>query len=160
LKCLEVGCCDDVAPPGGAGRDRRTAGHDRRSDRLDRFHRRFLTVGVVGDDTAAVARYVTGDEVDVAFEFAIADGRIASVNSGSPDAYTDVLGGALAAYPAGHFAPFLTNHDQNRVMSQLRGDGAKARLATAALLTLPEVPFLSGRALQRREVLVLGLTAG
>ncbi|MBE1160321.1 DUF3459 domain-containing protein [Dyella sp. 7MK23] len=39
-------------------------------------------------------------------------------------------------------APFLTNHDQERVMSQLDGNMAHMRLAAALLLTLPGHPFI------------------
>jgi alpha-amylase len=39
-------------------------------------------------------------------------------------------------------APFLTNHDQNRVMSELDGNAAHMRLAAALLLTLPGHPFI------------------
>ncbi len=44
----------------------------------------------------------------------------------------------------GHFddAPFLSNHDQERVMSQLDGNAAHMRLAAALLLTLPGHPFV------------------
>lgn len=37
---------------------------------------------------------------------------------------------------------FLTNHDQNRVMSFLENDEDKARLAASILLTLPGAPYL------------------
>ncbi|MGO4953386.1 alpha-amylase family glycosyl hydrolase [Paenibacillus sp. DRB1-1] len=39
-------------------------------------------------------------------------------------------------------APFLSNHDQTRVMSELGGDVRKAKLAASILLTLPGQPFL------------------
>lgn len=39
-------------------------------------------------------------------------------------------------------AIFLTNHDQDRIMSELSGNEAKARLAATILLTLPGQPFL------------------
>lgn len=39
-------------------------------------------------------------------------------------------------------ATFLTNHDQNRIMSELGGDQQKAKAAAALLLTLPGTPFL------------------
>jgi len=48
----------------------------------------------------------------------------------------------MALYPPGQFAPFLTDHDQPRVMSMLGGDMASAKLAATTLLTLPGVPFL------------------
>ncbi|MFB9864847.1 alpha-amylase family glycosyl hydrolase [Rufibacter immobilis] len=39
-------------------------------------------------------------------------------------------------------ATFLTNHDQNRIMSAVNGDVNKAKMATALLLTLPGSPYL------------------
>jgi alpha-amylase len=39
-------------------------------------------------------------------------------------------------------ATFLTNHDQNRIMSAVNGDVNKARMAAALLLTLPGSPYL------------------
>jgi glycosidase len=39
-------------------------------------------------------------------------------------------------------ATFLTNHDQNRIMSAVNGDGNKAKMAAALLLTLPGSPYL------------------
>lgn len=51
---------------------------------------------------------------------------------------------AYRAHADGHFddAPFLSNHDQERVMSQLDGNAAHMRLAAAMLLTLPGEPFI------------------
>ena len=45
-------------------------------------------------------------------------------------------------YPPGQYGVFLTNHDQNRVMSQLQGDENRAKLAATILLTSPGVPFI------------------
>jgi alpha-amylase len=39
-------------------------------------------------------------------------------------------------------AIFLTNHDQNRVMSVLEGDVNKAKVAAAILMTLPGTPYI------------------
>ena len=39
-------------------------------------------------------------------------------------------------------APFLSNHDQDRVMSQLDGNPQHMRMAAAMLLTLPGHPFV------------------
>ncbi|HAA14206.1 MAG TPA: alpha-amylase [Cytophagales bacterium] len=43
-----------------------------------------------------------------------------------------------------HFvdATFLTNHDQNRIMSELSGDEVRARMAANLLFTLPGSPFI------------------
>jgi alpha-amylase len=47
-----------------------------------------------------------------------------------------------AAAPSGYFSPFLTNHDQNRLMHSLEGDTAKARIAASLLLTSPGTAYL------------------
>ncbi len=39
-------------------------------------------------------------------------------------------------------ATFLSNHDQNRIASELKGDTAKLKLAASILMTLPGTPFL------------------
>ena len=39
-------------------------------------------------------------------------------------------------------APFLTNHDQNRIMTMLGNDINKAKLAASLLLTMPGIPFI------------------
>ena len=46
------------------------------------------------------------------------------------------------AFKPEQFATFLSNHDQNRVMSQLAGKVDKAKVAAALLLTAPGVPFI------------------
>ncbi len=65
-----------------------------------------------------------------------------AVNSGD----AGWLGGKLAQvcglYRYPQWATFLSNHDQDRVFSQLGQDPAKARVAAGLLLTLPGVPFL------------------
>jgi glycosidase len=54
-----------------------------------------------------------------------------------------VLRAVQRSYPAGTVdAPFLTNHDQPRLATQLGGDPARLRLAAALLLTLPGSPFV------------------
>ena len=101
-----------------------------------------LTVGEVWDPVGKVAPYIETGAFDLAFEFDTAKAIIESVNSGSR--HSIALAHALAAksYSLGQFAPFITNHDQNRGMSQLGNDWAKARLAAFLLLTSPGVPFI------------------
>ncbi len=47
-----------------------------------------------------------------------------------------------AAAPMGYFSPFLTNHDQNRIMHTLEGNAVKARIAASLLLTSPGTAYL------------------
>lgn len=99
-----------------------------------------FTVGEAWTDTARVVEYV-GDEVDIAFEFDLAEGFMISANGPIASAATERLEAVLRAYPAGQYGVFLTNHDQDRVMSRLK-DVAKAKLAAVMMLTAPGVPFI------------------
>jgi glycosidase len=101
-----------------------------------------LTVGEVWADTGAVTPYVVNDELDLAFEFNLASAIMSSVKGGDPGWFDYVLDQVEAGYPPRQYATFLTNHDQNRVMNQLRGDSDAARLAATLLLTLPGTPFI------------------
>jgi glycosidase len=111
-------------------------------DFVDTVDPQALTVGEVWDTTAAVAPYVGNGEVDLAFEFDLASGILASVQQGRPAVTAEQLAAKLAAYPPGQFATFLTNHDQPRVATVLARDMEGQKLAATALLTLPGVPFL------------------
>lgn len=103
-------------------------------------------IGEVWDSTAVIAPYFD-QALDSAFHFDLAGKLLgAAANETDPDlAFT--LGRVYNAYAkasGGSFvdAPFLSNHDQNRVMSVLRGNADHARMAAALLLTLPGTPYL------------------
>lgn len=99
-----------------------------------------LLVGEVWTDSSVVAQYVPGG-LDVAFEFTLAESMLAAAN-GSALAMEGTMRRILDLYPDGQYAVFLTNHDQDRVMSELLGNVDKARIAASLLLTSPGVPFL------------------
>jgi glycosidase len=100
-----------------------------------------VTVGEIWDASAAVAPYV-GDKVDIAFEFDFAAAILTSARLGLNYPLVSAYSAMLELYPTGQYATFLTNHDQNRVMSQLEGDAGAARVAATLLLTSPGVPFI------------------
>ncbi|MCA9918109.1 MAG: hypothetical protein KC445_09160 [Anaerolineales bacterium] len=100
-----------------------------------------FTVGEAWTGTQQVVDY-TGDEVDIAFQFFLAEDVLNSANAGLAPIYTKTFQEVYDAFPANQYATFITNHDQNRVMSQLDGDEGKARVAAAILLTSPGVPFV------------------
>jgi glycosidase len=101
----------------------------------------MLTVGEVMSISDAVATYVPQD-LDLAFEFSLAKSVLLSVNEASSTALASAMKEIQRLYPEGGYAPFLTNHDQNRVMDVLGRDPGKAKLAATILLTLPGVPFV------------------
>jgi glycosidase len=107
-----------------------------------RIDPQVLIVGEVWSDTTDVVPYVANDEIDLAFEFSLAEAIITSVTVNTPTEFVRRLEAVLASYPPGEFAPFLTNHDQERVMTSVGQNVDKARLAATVLLTLPGVPFI------------------
>ena len=98
-----------------------------------------LTVGEVWSGSPIVARYVP-DAVDMAFEFDLAATMVDAARRRSGSALAQVQARALELYP--QYAAFLTNHDQNRVMTEMGGDVGAAKVAASLLLTGPGIPFI------------------
>ncbi len=111
-------------------------------DFLDTVDPAALTVGEVWDTTAQAAPYVQGDEVDLVFEFDLAEIIVRSVQQGKPARSSQQVAELLAAYPEGQVATFLSNHDQPRVATTLFKDPEGNKMAGLTLLTLPGVPFI------------------
>ncbi|WP_230474863.1 alpha-amylase family glycosyl hydrolase [Dyella monticola] len=85
--------------------------------------------------------------LNTVFNFPVATQLIESVRQERNLGIGNSLQFTYAAYrthAGGHFddAPFLSNHDQERVMSQLDDNMAHMRVAAALLLTLPGEPFI------------------
>jgi alpha-amylase len=100
-----------------------------------------LLVGEVFAGASIAGRYVP-DSVDLTFDFDLAGAMVAALQSRQPSSLVSAIDETSASWPADQEATFLTNHDQERVMSQLNGDVAAARLAAFMLLTGPGVPFV------------------
>ncbi|HSS47587.1 MAG TPA: alpha-amylase family glycosyl hydrolase [Thermoanaerobaculia bacterium] len=84
-----------------------------------------------------------GDELPMNFDFPLAKEIVSGVNAGEAAGIGARLEEVNESYPPGVIdTPFLTNHDQTRLATQLGKDAAKQRLAAAILLTLPGAPFL------------------
>ncbi|MFL0266593.1 alpha-amylase family glycosyl hydrolase [Candidatus Clostridium radicumherbarum] len=102
-----------------------------------------VLVGEVWDKTAVISQYM--QSLDSAFNFPEADAVMNMVNSGDVGNTAFVLTNAYEQYAlkAKNYidSPFLTNHDQNRIMSVLN-DEDKAKKAAAVLLTLPGTPYI------------------
>ena len=100
------------------------------------------TIGEVYGADASLAKTYTGDQLDEAFNFEIATGIINSANTGSNISVNSALTFATQTLPNGDYGTFLTNHDQDRLMSDLDGDIGKAKVAASLLLTSPGTPFI------------------
>ncbi|PKN92195.1 MAG: alpha-amylase [Chloroflexi bacterium HGW-Chloroflexi-6] len=90
----------------------------------------------------ALVSKIYKNELDHIFNFEIASGAVNSANGGANSGIRSAIIFARKDNPEGNFATFLTNHDQERVMSTLRGDINKAKIASFLLLTSPGTPFL------------------
>lgn len=101
-----------------------------------------MTVGEVWTSNDAVATYAQGDEFDLLFNFDLAGGLLYSARQNNAgEANLQLALGQKLLTPQ-HSAIFLTNHDQNRVMTELGGDVNQAKRAATLLLTAPGTPFL------------------
>lgn len=101
-----------------------------------------LVVGEVWEDTLTTARYLQGDELDLSFEFWLADTMISAANGSWNEGVNNQMELSYSQIPDMQYAVFLTNHDQDRVFSQLDEDDQKMALAASLLLTSPGVPFV------------------
>ena len=102
-----------------------------------------LTVGeIYGDNLSTLASYLKGDQLDLAFDFDLASSFINSAIYGEALSTTNQLQYAEKLLPPHQYATFLTNHDQDRILSQLVGNISKAKVAASLLLTAPGVPFV------------------
>lgn len=100
-----------------------------------------FTVGEAWTTTDEASKYV-GDEADIAFEFDLAQGMVNAARQATAGPVAIPQSIVNKFYPPGQYAAFLTNHDQDRIMSQLGGDVAAAKTAATLLLTNPGVPFV------------------
>jgi len=100
-----------------------------------------LILGEIWTDSETISSYVP-DSVDLAFEFGLADAFLSSMSAWDAHDVEEAQREISSLYHAGQFAPFLTNHDQDRVMSQLGGNVERAHVAAVWLLTTEGVPFV------------------
>ena len=100
------------------------------------------TVGEVWTDLQITAKYANPKGLDSLFMFDLAEDIKGAAYSGDASlalkSYLDVLG----YFPDGQFSTFLSNHDQQRVMSYFGGKESKARVAAFIYLTGPGTPFV------------------
>jgi glycosidase len=104
-------------------------------------------VGEVWENSAVTVGAYLDQAFDSSFNFGLAETLINSVKTEKDSGTAFTLERTYKLYSKvsdNHFtdAIFLTNHDQNRVMSQLNNNPNHAKMAAALLLTLPGNPFI------------------
>jgi alpha-amylase len=99
-----------------------------------------FTVGEVWTDLQVTAKYAQG--MNSLFMFDLAEDIKGGIFAPDPSRIIKSYLDTLSYFPEGHFSTFLSNHDQQRVMSLLNGDLQKAKSAAYIYLTGPGVPFI------------------
>ncbi len=101
-----------------------------------------MLIGEVWDPSPVSASYVPA-ALDMTFEFGLSTAYLGAVKTGTAQSLSGSLAKITSLYPpSGGFGSFLTNHDMDRIASQVGGDEDRLRLAAALLLTGPGVPFV------------------
>lgn len=101
-----------------------------------------FTIGEVSGATPVTLKPYYPDQLDSYFVFDVGQKTLIAATTGQARQFTGSANVANNSLPFGRWAPFLTNHDQDRAMSVLGDDVAKAKVAATALLTLPGLPFV------------------
>lgn len=102
---------------------------------------------IIGEVWTNFSTYVEFfDVMDSVFHFDYANFAMAGINAGSSHNYVNQVinweNASQARKAPVISAPFLRNHDQERLATDLSGDPGKLRLAAEMLLTIPGNPFL------------------
>lgn len=104
----------------------------------------FVLVGEVWDGPYAMAEYQTS--LDSFFDFTLGDKVTKGLLSQNIEMIPESIAMSYELYTEKNkdfvVAPFLSNHDQNRVMNSLGKSEEKMKMAAAIYLTLPGTPFI------------------
>lgn len=117
---------------------------------LKEFHKTYksmnpnaITIGeLYGNNVSSLNTYTMGGELDLAFNFDLSDALVISAKVGSALTASRAYINTDKILEPRQYSPFLTNHDQNRVLSELGGNLDKAKVAASLLLTSPGMPFI------------------
>ncbi|HXN76599.1 MAG TPA: alpha-amylase family glycosyl hydrolase [Gemmatimonadaceae bacterium] len=101
-----------------------------------------FTIGEVSDWSTQILATYYPDQLDSYFAFGVAGATLEAAHTGNAAPFNQAIWEANVTFPPGRWSPFLTNHDQPRVMTVLGGDAARARVAAGAMLMLPGLPFV------------------
>jgi alpha-amylase len=109
--------------------------------RVHATHPAALLLGEAWGTSRSAGAYVPSS-LDSTFDFGLAAAMVSAIAGRRTPPIATALAETIKYWPVNREASFLTNHDQNRVMSQVFGDVASAHLAAFMLLTAPGVPFI------------------
>ncbi len=101
-------------------------------------------VGEVWADAATVAPYMKGLHALFNFDlgYAVTNTVQQGLDTGLVQTHKKIIDFYRSVNPEFIDAIFLTNHDQNRILSELGGDIEKGKVAASLLMTLPGAPYI------------------
>jgi alpha-amylase len=113
---------------------------------MDEVNKDAYIIGEVWDTPAVVGPYLD-HALNSGFNFDLAKQFISTARAERATTLASTLRKTYEYFSKqsqGAFvdAPFLTNHDQNRVMSELQGNVDHAKMAASLLLTMPGNPYI------------------
>jgi glycosidase len=101
-----------------------------------------MSVGEVWDASYNSVKYIKEGSFDLVFDFDLASAILSGVNMGSASAINGHIVAENQTFNGKGMATFLTNHDMDRVINQLKNDPIKAGHAATVLLTMPGTPII------------------
>ncbi len=101
-----------------------------------------MTIGEVWDTSYATTKYLNDQSFDMVFDFDLSSALLTTIGISDANSLSGSIQSEVQLYQDRGMGTFLTNHDMNRVMSQLGGDINRARHAATVLLTIPGSPFV------------------
>ena len=102
-----------------------------------------VLIGEVWTDFPTSASYLgAGDELQMVFGFDRAEALRTALRLGTAAPLAAALCTELSAAPTGAVGSFASNHDLDRLATEVGGDADALRLGATLLMTLPGTPFL------------------
>ncbi|HAF99196.1 alpha-amylase family glycosyl hydrolase [Paenibacillus lactis] len=138
---------DLMSDKGEATTAKNTAWWQEFRSRMNEVNPDAYIVGEIWDNSAAVIAPYLDKAFDSGFNFGLGESMIGAVTNEKDNNLAFTLErtyGLFSKVSGGSFsdAAFLTNHDMNRVMTQLNGNLDHAKMAAGILLTMPGNPFI------------------
>ncbi len=103
---------------------------------------KFMTVGEIWDSSYVTTSYLKSSCFDMVFDFELASAIVSTVASGNADGLSANIASEVDLYKYKGMGTFLSNHDMNRVMSQLGNDINLMKHAATVVFTIPGTPFV------------------
>lgn len=100
-----------------------------------------FSIGEVWSPSEQIVPYVDA-QLDTCFEFDMSYAMVDAARDAKGSRFAQAQRRALELFPSNQYGRFLSNHDQTRIMTSLKGDVPAMRMAASMLLLGPGVPWI------------------